>query len=310
MEVLRFLYSQLFVDPALAQKSLEGKIVVITGANVGLGYDCGIHLARCKPKLLILACRSLEKGNTAAKEVIAASGFDNVEAWELDLSSYKSVIAFARKFQATHKQLDILIENAGVSMEKYYKTEDEHELTMQTNWSAHNLLTFLLLPQLRASPTPKLVVVSSEVHGWTKLTPDQATFEFLDKEENFAKQTTYCRSKLANIFFVDEFHKRFPDIPICSVNPGLCRSSFARNIGDGGVFGVMLYLLGRTSEAGSRNLVWAALEAPGQGEYVSDSSVSQTSTYSRSAEGKKAQLSLWSEMEKDLKKAYPAIKVE
>jgi retinol dehydrogenase-12 len=309
MEFFRLLNSLFFVHLPLAQKSLEGKTIVITGANVGLGYECAIQLAKCKPKVLILACRSVDKANAAAKEIIAQSGFHNVQVMELDLSKYKSVIAFAKQFQESHKQLDLLVENAGVTMREYHKTEDDHELTFQTNQLGHNLLTFLLLPQLRAAPNPRLVVVTSEVHAWTKLTLEQATVEWLDKPENFKVSVTYFRSKLCNIFFTNEFHNRFSDIEVNAVNPSLCKSELGRDITEGNAFlKFLVSLIGRTSEYGARNLTWAALDAPGNGEYISDCSVVKSSEFSRSIEGEKVQAQLWQEMERELKKAYPAIK--
>jgi retinol dehydrogenase-12 len=110
-----YLYSQLIYTPPYPTKKYTGRVVIITGANVGLGLETARHFVRLDAAKVILAVRNLEKG-AAAKESILRSEKkteDVVEVWKLDLSSFQSVKDFAKKAQNL-KRIDILVENAGI----------------------------------------------------------------------------------------------------------------------------------------------------------------------------------------------------
>lgn len=303
-QLVSFTYKQFLPLPVVTE-SLRGKRVILTGGNVGIGFETAMHLARLEPELLIVACRSLDKGNAAVTEIRLQTGCTTVECWQLDLSSYQSVQQFSKRYLDLNKPLDILIENAGVARASYMQTADGHENSIQTNWLSHAYLVFLLLDVLKKSPKPKLAVVASEAHERISPSSDMS-IQSLDDRKNFSDQR-YPETKLLNIFFVHAFAKRYPEIGITVINPGLCSSSLSRDIDKLG-FKVMLFALGRTSEVGSRNTLWAIFRAPGRGEYVDSCGVGQTSEFSRSTQGQELQEKLWKEMAQELTRVDSSIR--
>ena len=101
--------------------SQKGRIIIVTGANTGLGYENTLTLAR-KGAKVIMAWRNMSKANAALDNVKREVADADVEVMEIDLSRLESVKAFARSFQAKHNRLDVLINNAGVMMPPYSKT--------------------------------------------------------------------------------------------------------------------------------------------------------------------------------------------
>ena len=145
----------------------------MTGSNTGLGLEAARHFARLGAAKVILAVRTISKGE-AAKESIEESTDRKgvVEVWQLDLGSYKSVKDFAKKAEGLDR-LDAVVENAGIAKSTWSVLED-NEATITTNVVSTFLLGLLLLPKLRESGqkfnlTPHLAVVSSEVHAWSPM---------------------------------------------------------------------------------------------------------------------------------------------
>ena len=164
----KFLYSQFFVTPQVPTTDCTGKTVIITGANVGLGKEAARHFTRLNVKKLIIACRSIEKGEAAKADIEASTGRKGViEVWQLDLSSYESVKDFAKRAQGLER-IDTLLENAGVATNNFYEVAG-NESTITVNVVSTFLLALLLLPKLQETSKkfnikPTLTIVSSEVH--------------------------------------------------------------------------------------------------------------------------------------------------
>ena len=115
--VIQWLRDQ-FTDLPLVSKNLEGRIIIVTGANTGVGFDCAKHFLRMKPAKLILAVRSIEKGQSAALRMInetRETRYDVVEVWKLDLASFASVQAFVQRVE-TLPRLDIAVLNSAVAI--------------------------------------------------------------------------------------------------------------------------------------------------------------------------------------------------
>ena len=129
-------------------KKLDGKLVVITGANTGIGKETVIDLAK-RGARVIMCCRDLTKAEEASKEIRKISGSDLVEVAHLDLASLKSVRKCAETLVEKEDKIDILINNAGVMVCPNWKTEDGFDMQMGTNHFGHFLFTELLMPLLR-----------------------------------------------------------------------------------------------------------------------------------------------------------------
>ncbi|XP_030273904.1 retinol dehydrogenase 13 [Sparus aurata] len=149
---------------------LDGKTVLITGANTGIGKETSRDLAR-RGARVVMACRDLTRAEQAAEEIRQSTGNGNVVIRHLDLASVYSVKQFAKDFLDSEDRLDILINNAGVMMCPRWLTEDGFETQLAVNHLGHFLLTNLLLPKLKSSSPSRVVTVSSIAHrGGT--TPD------------------------------------------------------------------------------------------------------------------------------------------
>ncbi|MCW2760206.1 MAG: hypothetical protein JWR85_407 [Marmoricola sp.] len=174
---------------------LSGKRALVTGANSGIGFHAARALADHGVEV-VLACRNTESGREAA---VKMSGVTTVE--ELDLASQASVHSFVDRFEGP---LDLLVNNAGVmTPPKYRETEDGHELQFGTNHLGHFALTGLLLPSLLQAPSPRVVTIASIAHR----RGDESVLEG-NPESSYEPQKAYGNSKLANLLFAHELHRR------------------------------------------------------------------------------------------------------
>lgn len=204
---------------------LDGKTVLITGANTGIGKETALELAT-RGARVIMACRNVEKGEEAAASIRAAFSKADVEVRELDLADTCSIRAFAQKFLREVNQLHILINNAGVMMCPYTKTVDGFEMHIGVNHLGHFLLTSLLIGLLKRSAPARIVVVSSLAHnfGWIR-------FHDLHSQGSYNSGLAYCQSKLANVLFTRELARRLQgsNVTVNSVHPGTVNSDLTRH---------------------------------------------------------------------------------
>ena len=206
---------------------LNGKTVIITGANTGIGKETAVDLAKRNARV-ILACRSVEKGEKAAVEVRKRSESDNVVFQQLDLASLTSVRQFAARILEEEPQLDILINNAGVMACPYMKTEDGFEMQFGVNHLGHFLLTNLLLDRLKEAPAARIVNVSSKLY---KYCPG-INFDDINSEHAYNPTKAYQQSKLANILFTRALAKMLQgsSVTINVLHPGVIRTELARHM--------------------------------------------------------------------------------
>ncbi|XP_071515975.1 retinol dehydrogenase 11-like isoform X4 [Panulirus ornatus] len=148
-------------------KRLDGKTVIITGCNVGIGRETARDLSRRGAKI-IMACRDTKTAEKVAKEISSQTGGQLV-VMKLDLASLTSVRALAASVKSQETQIHMLINNAGVMMCPFMKTEDGFEMQMGTNHLGHFLLTCLLLPLLTHSEPACIITVSSLAHAGTNI---------------------------------------------------------------------------------------------------------------------------------------------
>ncbi len=175
--------------------SQKGRLAVVTGANVGLGFETALALAK-KDFEVVLACRNMGKAEKA-KEVIKAKYPDaKLMCMEIDLSSQASVHAFVKQFHVHYKQLDLLINNAGIMMTPYTVTDDGFEEQLAANYLGHFTLTGLLLETLEKTKGSRTVMLSSLAHKWGKI-----RFDDLHFKKGYDPRESYGQSKLACLMF-------------------------------------------------------------------------------------------------------------
>lgn len=279
---------------------MNGKIVVVTGGNTGIGKATVEGLAKAGATVVI-ACRDVGKGQAAADEIAAKTGSKVLSVMALDLASLASVRAFAAAFAAKFPRLDVLVENAGVSTGKRQVTADGLEMDFGVNHVGHFLLTELLLPLLEASAPSRIVVVSSSVHTGAKL-----DFDDLQGEKSWSTFGAYGRSKLANMLFVHALAKRLAgkNVVVNALHPGVISTELARD------FPAPMRLFARwffkSPEQGARTSLHLATSPEGgtvSGKYFIDAKVAKPSA---SAVDDALAERLWTETERLVARASPA----
>jgi len=178
----------------------DGRVAIVTGANSGLGRITALELARHGAQVVV-ACRSVEKGEAAAAEILAVAGGTAPRVHHLDLGSLDSVRRFAAEFSG--RRLDLLVNNAGVMMTPRRTTTDGFELQLGTNHLGHFALTGLLLEALERSDSGRIVTLSSNEHRGGLI-----DFDDLQQERSYSPRGAYQRSKLANAVFAIELDRR------------------------------------------------------------------------------------------------------
>jgi NAD(P)-dependent dehydrogenase (short-subunit alcohol dehydrogenase family) len=168
----------------------DGRTIVVTGANSGIGLEAARELARAGARVVV-AVRTPEKGRAAATGL---SG--DVEVRELDLASLASVRSFAADLEGP---VDVLINNAGVMALPHRTTADGFEMQFGTNHLGHFALTGLLLGRLR----DRVVTLSSGAHRIGRI-----DFDDLQHEKSYRRWEAYGQSKLANLLFTYELQRR------------------------------------------------------------------------------------------------------
>ncbi|MRX72684.1 SDR family NAD(P)-dependent oxidoreductase [Bacillus lacus] len=184
---------------------MSNKIVIITGANSGLGFETAKYFVS-KEDTVIMAVRTVSKGESAKKDLLQLFPKGQVQVMKLDLASLSSVRAFAEEFSKKYERADLLINNAGVMVPPYTKTEDGFELQFGSNHLGHFALTGLLLPLLEKGEHSRVVTLSSIAHRSGVI-----QFDNLDGSKGYKAMKFYSQSKLANLLFAKELDDRLKE---------------------------------------------------------------------------------------------------
>ncbi|KAM0343302.1 hypothetical protein ACHAPU_008754 [Fusarium lateritium] len=262
-----------FTTIAPQEEDCTGKTYIVTGSNSGIGLEAARHFTRLNATKVILACRSLDKGEHAKKDIEETTGRHNVvEVWQLDLASHESIREFAARVD-TLERVDALINNAGLLTFKREVIEG-HESMLTINVVSTALLTLLVLPALRRTVTrfnlvPHVVLVSSDAATGGRLPVQEPNiFESLDAQTSVVEH--YAATKLIQIMFTTRLAEETDEsgkgrVLVNAVHPGFCGTQLFRNtpFPFNLVFDGLLAILGRTAEMGSRALLAGAFAGDG-----------------------------------------------
>src|ERR671935_479990 len=189
-------------NTSTSERSMRGRVCLITGANRGIGRATALELARLGATVVLL-CRDAERCARAREEVRRESGNDKVTTVALDLASLASVreaaAEVARRFAAVH----VLVNNAGVNRVRRAVSADGFEMTFAVNHLGPFLLTNLLVPLLRAGAPARVVTVTSRFERWGRI-----HFDDLQLARRYGATRAYTQSKLANVLFTYELAER------------------------------------------------------------------------------------------------------
>jgi NAD(P)-dependent dehydrogenase (short-subunit alcohol dehydrogenase family) len=197
--------------------SLHGKVVIVTGANRGIGVHVANALAT-QGVTLVMACRDLAASEPVRDRIRTESRNEEIELLHLDLASLRSVRAFVDVFTAHFPKLDILINNAGAFSMARRETEDGFELSIGVNHLGPFLLTNLLLPSLRQASGARIVNVVSDAHSSGRLVLDDLHY----RRRRYDGFPAYAASKLAAVLASQELAERLrgEGISVVAVHPG------------------------------------------------------------------------------------------
>jgi len=213
---------------------MQGKVVVVTGSNVGIGLETAVGVA-AEGATTVLACRDEAKAAAAAAEVTRRTWNDDVHVVPLDLADLVSVGRAAEEILSRWERLDVLVNNAGGTWSAHQFTAQGFEYTFGVNHLGHFYLTLRLLDRLRASAPARVVNVTSAGHHAARR---GMRFDDLQSERGYDGMEAYCRSKLANVLFTRELARRVEGtgVTVNAVHPGPVRSGFGM---DGDLSGFM-----------------------------------------------------------------------
>ncbi len=274
---------------------MKDRHVVVTGATSGIGESTALALAEQGAELA-LTYRSRERAEATRQRIEERVGRTCVRLFEADFERLDDVRRVAEELLKELPSIDVLVNNAGVTLLRREETEDGFEKTFAVNHLAPFLLTNLLLPRLLEKPGTRIVNVASEAHRFAHFDLDD-----LQSRQRYSAMRVYGGSKLANILFTNELARRVEglDIGVWSLHPGAVATRLGAN--NGGIAKVLLPLLAlffRTPEKGAATSIHLCsvdeVGAP-NGTYFVDKRPKRPSTRGRDAA---LAARLWSESER------------
>lgn len=312
--------------------TFNGKTIIVTGSNTGLGFRAARGFLELSASHVILAVRNTSKGDIARGQLEAQTGsIGAISVYELDMNSFASVKRFAERVSQEFGKIDIVILNAGLRNREYVTSPEGWEETLQVNTLSTTLLALLLLPKLRSArledpaAIPHLVLVSSGLHAGlsqsslpspphnilsTLSTPPEPAAAF-----NGGRQ--YAISKLFLMYAVKSLASLAtslsgePQIIVTSCCPGLCVSELGRQYNgwfEGWAKWAFYGLFARSTEDGSRTLVNAStLGEEAQGAYLKDGQLRPPGELVVSSEGQEIRKQVWNEIIEVLKAEVPEV---
>ncbi|KAL6898680.1 hypothetical protein GGI43DRAFT_408311 [Trichoderma evansii] len=310
-------YRQFIAKTPLVDKKdaelVAGKTAIVTGSNIGLGLETARQLLDLGVAKLILAVRTVSKGEKARENLLAGrKDFKGeIEVWEIDMLSYDSIQKFAERTK-TLDRLDIAILNAGSyrAFEEFHSSTG-YEDSIQVNFLSTIFLSILLLPILKTKAQTKpgrLTLVSSDTASWAKFEErnERPLLPFYKKQtdpKNWNHAERYATSKLLGQLFISKLVEQVPSsaVTLNLVNPGLCYGTEIVRDGDGHFLGMLYRMgfraLGKPAPVGARSIVHAGVSfgEASHGQYTEDGEIRPLAALLYKPEGKQIVNQLWEE---------------
>ena len=252
------------VGTEIRKWNMAGKTVVVTGANRGLGREITRNLARFGARV-IMACRDKDHALQVRREIEAERVSGSLEVRELDLAHTQSIRRFVENLKTNHPRIDVLINNAGISLKHPERTPAGLEMTFAVNVLGPQLLTGLLADSLKAASPSRVIFVASTFAG----NMDIDDLQFNRRRFNGTK--AYQQSKQANRMLTREWSRRFIDDQIWfnSMNPGLMTDTdlFRQSPpGEKRFMRLLGKIMGRTIPQGADTALWLACDPAREGK--------------------------------------------
>ncbi|PCD31346.1 hypothetical protein AU210_011001 [Fusarium oxysporum f. sp. radicis-cucumerinum] len=281
---------------------LSDKIMIVTGSNTGLGFEASQHLLRLGVGKLIMAVRSVEKGEKARKELLQLTkrSPESIEVWHLDMASYESVKSFSARAIAKLPTIDVVLANAGLATSDKFSMAEDNERTITVNKSSY---------------PGKFVIPNSATHYWApikELIPDEKAdkiFSRLNNPEKSIMESRYYVSKLIVLYITREIAARLSaseksSVIINAPNPSYCKSGLLREKQES----TPPDFMARSTEMGSRALVAGVLAGQeSNGQYTNNCQVRDPACHVTNKTGAKIQTALYEELVDKLEIVAPGV---
>lgn len=244
----------------MTSPSDDPRTVVLTGGNTGIGF-CTAEALLTSGNRVVLGCRNETAASEAVEELRRRTRSDLIESRPLDLADLESVRAFAASL-ADLERIDVLINNAGLVLDRRTETAQGIEATFGINHLGHYLLTELLSEQLIAADSARIVVVASVAH---MAASGGIRWEMVEGSGRYSTGRAYGQSKLANILHAEALTARFAGTGVVanSLHPGGVRTGFGKDGDTHGVNATIMkvseYVL-ISPEAGARTSIFLATD--------------------------------------------------
>ncbi|KAL4809099.1 hypothetical protein BDV18DRAFT_158032 [Aspergillus unguis] len=252
--------------------NLSGKTAIVTGSNVGLGFESARHLLSLQLSHLILAVRSQSRGDGAAAELQRQYPKAMIEVWLLDMESYRSIAEFVQRCKNTLLRVHIAILNAGMAIGRFRRVpETQHETMLQTNYLSTAFLALQLLPCLKRTaesdePGRLTLVGSDTAYGAPRKLRQRSCVSMIkemDNPEIFpGGLDQYELTKLLGVVFAAKLADQISadDVVVNVAMPGLCKgTAFVRKPDGKWYMKLIINLLGKSPQRGAKVIVNAAI---------------------------------------------------
>ncbi|KAL7913117.1 hypothetical protein GGI35DRAFT_274744 [Trichoderma velutinum] len=305
-----------------SEANVSGKTVIITGGNAGLGLEAARQYLTLGASRVILACRSIARGQEAVSSLRADPTVKKtnpdalIEVFELDLEDYQSGLRFAKKVKDEVKELDILLNNGGQMFLGYKKSKSKHELNIQVNCYTHLLITLELFPLLRSTAVarglPSRITftgsgtqIKQETLSKKPPSPNSTILDHFDDEAVYNKYFRYADTKLVVNAYVRRLAALAPsEVIVNNPCPGLVQTGLDKNL----PFylrvpmGLVRKTMARTVEEGARTLIFASVVAGPEtnGKFLQHNKVDPGAAYLNTPEGEEFIGKLWRESVEDI----------
>lgn len=241
---------------ALSPVDMSKKVCIVTGGTSGIGWVTAFQLAERGATVLLIG-RDLQRGLAAAERIRSETDNRSVKFFQMDLSVQDQIYQFVAAFHQGYDRLDVLVNNAGITLLTRRLSEDGVEMTFAVNHLGHFLLTNLLLNTLKENAPSRVINVSSGSHRGA-----QIDFNSLRGESGYEGLRAYGQSKLANVLFTYELARRMEgtEVTVNAVHPGFVLTNLGRDNGwlIHKIIRLAMRLGGISTEEGAETLIYLA----------------------------------------------------
>jgi NAD(P)-dependent dehydrogenase (short-subunit alcohol dehydrogenase family) len=266
----------------MASTEMSNKVVVVSGATQGIGFEAAKALAN-KGARVVITARDQGRGEKAVADLKRLTGNDRVEVVLVDFASMQSIKDAAHELHNRIDRLDVLLNNAGAVYSDHLTSKDGLELTFATNHIGYFLFTHLLLDLLKQSAPARIVNVASDAH---KAARSGIDFDDLERKRGYTGFVVYGETKLMNILFTRELARRLEGtgVTVNCLHPGVIASGFGTN--NSGLLGFATRNLGKyfliTPEQGAQTSIYLCTSpdvAGVSGKYFAKSKEAKTTRH-------------------------------